>query len=286
MAEIISSGRGRPKKADEEAKRAAFTFRTTARLKDQLTAAAEKSERSIAQEIEMRLEMSFLEESLVGGPEMALFIKLLAGTVTLVELQTGKKWTEDRATWEGVSSAARFLLEGFQPQIDLDLFEKHRPAMWAFMEPAIELDRVSTKINGLKTAFLADEEMPVEVRRELEKAEAKQAELLKRVQKAAQAVFDGPLKEQEDRRAKAIDLGSEVAGKLMGKDRFNFEMGHGQGNDLRYAIGRMFVISGVVEPLDKLRPGRAMNDEDLLRGIRRIAAAIEARGAKPSEQEE
>jgi hypothetical protein len=217
---------------------------------------------------------------------MALFIKLLAGTVTLVELQTGKKWTEDRSTWEAVSSGIRFIFEGFQPNLDFDLWEKHKDTMVAFMEPALELDRVSTKIAGLRTAFFADENMPVEVRNELDRAEVKQRELLTKVQEAAQAVFAGPLKEQEDRRHKMIDLGSQIAGKMTGKDRFNFEMGHGQGNDLQYAVGRMFVISGVVEPLEKLRPPRSMSDEDLLRGIRRIAKAIEARTAKPDAQKE
>jgi hypothetical protein len=64
--------RGRPALPTEEGKRYAVGIRTTKKLKDSLQHAADSSGRSVAQEIESRLERSFLLETILGTPEAVL----------------------------------------------------------------------------------------------------------------------------------------------------------------------------------------------------------------------
>jgi hypothetical protein len=64
--------RGRPAGPPEEVKRHALGIRTTKKLKNLLQRAADSSGRSVAQEIEFRLEQSFSLESLLGRQEALL----------------------------------------------------------------------------------------------------------------------------------------------------------------------------------------------------------------------
>ncbi|GGH12607.1 hypothetical protein GCM10007036_10590 [Alsobacter metallidurans] len=118
---------GRPKKSDEEAKRAPLGFRTTRELRAKLEEAADASGRSLAQEMEIRLERSFdfvqivdraikttiaatsamVEEkrlSAVGGSHNAQLGELIAYIAFLVEAEREKRWTEDQDTRHAVES--------------------------------------------------------------------------------------------------------------------------------------------------------------------------------------
>jgi hypothetical protein len=64
--------RGRPALPPEEVKRHALGIRTTKKLKDLLQLAADSSGRSVAQEIEFRLEQSFSLETILDGQEALL----------------------------------------------------------------------------------------------------------------------------------------------------------------------------------------------------------------------
>jgi len=84
------------KQPKPEGKRYAIGLRTTKDLKDQLDAAAEASGRSLAQEVEYRLEMSFFRErEIYGDPETEMLLKTLALTIRFVEAATRKRWIDD-----------------------------------------------------------------------------------------------------------------------------------------------------------------------------------------------
>ncbi len=71
--------RGRPALPSDKGKRHAVGIRTTRELKDLLQRAADLSGRSVAQEIEFRLEQSFEVEKTLGGPQTQKLLRTLAG---------------------------------------------------------------------------------------------------------------------------------------------------------------------------------------------------------------
>lgn len=82
-----------------DAKRYSIGFRTTKDLKDALDTAAAESGRSLAQEVEHRLELSFFrEQEIYGGPHTEALVKALGMTIQLIEANRGKRWTEDADT--------------------------------------------------------------------------------------------------------------------------------------------------------------------------------------------
>lgn len=93
----------RPKLPDGEGKRHALNLRTTLDLRSKLDAAAQTSGRSLAQEVEWRLEQSFgprnpSVEEVFGGPDRALLARVVAHAVGIVEIVSGKTWREDAET--------------------------------------------------------------------------------------------------------------------------------------------------------------------------------------------
>jgi len=81
---------GRPRKLPTKVKRATFSFRVTDRMRDQLAGAAGREGRSISEEIESRLERTFVEDLVLGE---SLHLKLAAQDVgrlvLLLETVTG-----------------------------------------------------------------------------------------------------------------------------------------------------------------------------------------------------
>jgi hypothetical protein len=107
--------RGRPALSEEEARRANVSFRTTPQVRDKIVAAAQTAGRSVAQEVELRLEQSFAREGEAGSRSTAIladFIRLAAG---IIEAKTGKRWTEDADTFSRVSQAIRSFMAQNQP---------------------------------------------------------------------------------------------------------------------------------------------------------------------------
>jgi hypothetical protein len=69
--------RGRPPIDPAERKRRNFTFRVTDQLHDQLSKAATASGRSVSEEIEWRVSLSFSEQNIVTSTVDAVFEKFL-----------------------------------------------------------------------------------------------------------------------------------------------------------------------------------------------------------------
>ena len=87
--------RGRPALPPEKGKRHAVGIRTTRKLKDLLQRAADLSGRSLAQEIEYRLEASFQTEDAFGGPRTAALLRSLGAAAQLWKGGATDAWLDD-----------------------------------------------------------------------------------------------------------------------------------------------------------------------------------------------
>ena len=94
---------GRPPRGEYADKRKTLTTRITAKLRKQLEQAAEKSGRSLSQEIEFRLEQSFHDREALyrefGGESSYNLMRWLALTFWVAEQVTKKPWSEDEETY-------------------------------------------------------------------------------------------------------------------------------------------------------------------------------------------
>ena len=86
-------------------KRAPLNMRTTQEVRERLEKAAADSGRSLVQEVEVRLEQSFLEEDALGGMQFRALFRLLGNAAVLIERKTGKSCFEDWNTWVAVQGA-------------------------------------------------------------------------------------------------------------------------------------------------------------------------------------
>ena len=92
-------GLGRPPKIAAERKRLNRTFRINDIVNERLVDAAKLNQRSVSEEIEARLEYSFLENDLVlamsGGEKLATLLTMIALIVKTTKNEDGKIWNED-----------------------------------------------------------------------------------------------------------------------------------------------------------------------------------------------
>jgi hypothetical protein len=99
---------GRPALPPEAGKRHAVGLRTTKALKDSLEVAAGASGRSVAQEVEVRLEKSFERDEFIkllfGAPYFVDFFQKMAEVARRIEQKTGKPG-EDTATRLAIRAA-------------------------------------------------------------------------------------------------------------------------------------------------------------------------------------
>jgi hypothetical protein len=246
----------------EEAKRRIITMRVTNAAYDRIAAAAEASGRSVSQEIESRLELSFQEERIMGGGSTALLAKLIAGTIGLIEVETGREWTSDRMTWEAANAAVQRIVSWFQPNMDFDIWDRHRETMFQFMDAVWRVDEARREIEGLQTAYPNPDFMPDEARALLDKAREEYPVALEEAKRRAKSVFNGPVREQRERNREAIKLGRQIAGERRGK---------GHGSAVIAGIIRMYWNSGAFEPLPGLRDAADVSDDELMECIRALA---------------
>jgi hypothetical protein len=101
---------GRPAKG----KRGNFTFRVTEGLRKQLVSGAEASGLSVSEEIEHRLIQAYHDAAVrdfLGGPHTNTLILTIAAAIQMVEIQSGKKWTEDHDTNVAMRAAVNGVME-------------------------------------------------------------------------------------------------------------------------------------------------------------------------------
>jgi hypothetical protein len=91
--------RGRPPLPAGRAKRYPISMRTTKELKERLEQASRGTGRSIAQEVEFRLEQYDATRAMFGREAIFRLMVVLAQVLTAVERRTGGRLEEDAQTW-------------------------------------------------------------------------------------------------------------------------------------------------------------------------------------------
>ncbi len=117
----------RPKRVD---RRKTTSTRITPEARARLEEGATQSGRSLAQEIEARLNWSFAEEkkqaeisdeavrgfyASFGKLETFLVARLLANAIHTIEVVTGKNWMDDPEAHKQTQEACKTILEAFRP---------------------------------------------------------------------------------------------------------------------------------------------------------------------------
>jgi hypothetical protein len=110
MDEELKRPRGRPALPPGDGKRHPLGIRTTARLARLIEEAARESGRSVAQEIEYRLEKSFLETEPWGGARSMAAFHSLAAQAIIFSGEHPERWLRDRETLEAVLETWRTVL--------------------------------------------------------------------------------------------------------------------------------------------------------------------------------
>lgn len=117
---------GRPTKAPKGDERVSLGLRVTADIKRKLDTAAVKNDRSQSQEAEFRLEQSFNEEDAVGGPDLAVFARLMSaaflrggqrGARAMSRRWTPAQWVNDPFCYAAAASAVVDALNTAQPLV-------------------------------------------------------------------------------------------------------------------------------------------------------------------------
>jgi hypothetical protein len=80
-------------------------MRTTPSVKAALQEAADREGRSLAQEIEQRLERSLQVDVMLGGPATSALITAIVADVVEIEARTGSRWNKDILTFGAVRHA-------------------------------------------------------------------------------------------------------------------------------------------------------------------------------------
>jgi hypothetical protein len=96
--------RGRPRKDQADRKSVPLGVRVTPALHDRLEAARAESGRTLSQEMEARLRLSFEDnqraQERFGGPTNYWLFQWIARGIAIIEQQTGRRWWEDRYTFD------------------------------------------------------------------------------------------------------------------------------------------------------------------------------------------
>ncbi len=154
--------RGRPRLPRGEGKRHPLNMRTTKDVRDRLEAVATESGRSLAQEVEFRVQKSFSNELTYqvlmeniyeefGGKGIYYLMKLLAQALTISEEQTGKSWQSDADTCALVEAVFNSILKRYGP-------ESVRPTKPADPQQSENIAAVLVVVEGSKTRTQLDED--------------------------------------------------------------------------------------------------------------------------------
>ena len=119
MADKIGIRRGRPHLQSEKKRLPTLGFRPTPGVRRNIDDAAKKNGRSLSQEIESRLEQSFLQDiaqrSTFGADHIHGLAILVATAARLTEAETKRSWRDDRPTLDALRQAIDQILDVFGP---------------------------------------------------------------------------------------------------------------------------------------------------------------------------
>jgi hypothetical protein len=111
---IETRPRGRPSRGDD-AKKSSLAIRTTRSFKARLAQAATESGRSLAHEIEVRLDESFKHGGPLPAEHNAKFLRQTSAALATVEQENGKAWVSDHQTFVMAEACITRLLERRDP---------------------------------------------------------------------------------------------------------------------------------------------------------------------------
>lgn len=173
--------RGRPALPVDKAKRHAVGIRTTKDIKDLLQRAAEAAGRSLAQEVEFRLERSFdrertLAEDLadaLGGPRAAALFRTLAGQAGL--WSGDEAWLDDYGGFNTVRDMWRRTLDAIAPKMPDEIrqrIESTRQLLKSRNENDLSEEERARRRAVIARLAAADTSLPDDVRAEFAAAAA------------------------------------------------------------------------------------------------------------------
>lgn len=96
-----------------------LSVRTSSELRAKLQVALQQSGRSLTQEVEMRLERSFVSDEFVGGAITAAFLNLLGASIKEIELKSGHSWVTHRGSWLEVAKLVQALMIEREPPLNI-----------------------------------------------------------------------------------------------------------------------------------------------------------------------
>ncbi len=102
-------------------RRKTTSTRITPETRGQIEEAAAQSGRSLAQEIEFRLERSLQQEADSGGRQLHGLLRLLIGAAEIIQARTGKSASDDWKTGIAVGSAWKRLIHDWLPRPPAEL---------------------------------------------------------------------------------------------------------------------------------------------------------------------
>ena len=149
MAKKRAPGAGRKPRGDFTGKTATLTTRITAETRAAMERAAQKSGRSLSQEVERRLNDSVRNERNRRYDVRAL-AEAIAIVAEKVEKATGKHWLQDAFTGEALRGGIETLVRHFAPHSARVIPPKVEEAAARVLPEASERDRSPTRIGEIE----------------------------------------------------------------------------------------------------------------------------------------
>ena len=202
-------------------RRKTTSTRITPETRGQIEEAAAQSGRSLAQEIEFRLEWSLQQEADSGGRQLHGLLRLLIGAAEIIQARTGKSASDDWETGVAVRHACKRLIHDWLPR---------PPAEWI-----AEMERLSDDIPDAPVPPKPPKEpirggllVPRAPEEKWEAYEAERQDFLKKAEKyfaesteckRAYDQYKTALRRKLDEFNKAVGIGEEALGLLSDQEK-------------------------------------------------------------------
>lgn len=149
MAKKRAPGAGRKPRGEFKGKSATLTTRITPETRAAMERAAQKSGRSLSQEVERRLNDSVRNERNRRSDVRAL-AEAIAIVTEKVELATGKNWLQDAFTGDALRSGIEVLVRHFAPHSTRVIPPKVEEVAARMLPEASERDRSPARVGEIE----------------------------------------------------------------------------------------------------------------------------------------
>jgi hypothetical protein len=149
LAKKRALGAGRKPRGEFKGKSATLTTRITPETRAAMERAAQKSRRSLSQEVERRLDDSVRNERNRRSDVRAL-AEAIAIVTEKVELATGKQWLQDAFTGDALRGGIEVLVRHFAPHGARVIPPNVKEAAARMLPEATERDRSPTRVGEIE----------------------------------------------------------------------------------------------------------------------------------------